>query len=678
MEIRISTPNLNSTEKKIVELLKKIYWRKSSGVILEYEPILPNSSLTPDFLILDPQRGVALIEVKGWSPSYLKKIGKKEVKTEKETLLNPAYKARLYHNWLKNFFRREGLPEEILNTILLLPNFPKEMDKGMFQLFPTKTYYKEDLIKLSLFSFFPEPTPLSPSLFAKLEQVFYPEINLVVYREKEQWVNRETFNRKRERSNLKGKITSHLKSVEMFKNRTDLNNTLGSDSSSPVPPTGFSTNIPNNGNPSEKLSTDFPNSPTPNFPNPPKFRLLPLDKLQRSFIRRSEYGPYHIAGIPGSGKTAMVLSRALFLKRIRPNWKIVILTYNKTLANRLKVQLREIVNYYSLDWNRFNIDVQTFHSYCLSKLTKMGIPIPPKSEWDDSFWEWLPKQVVALGKKGMLTPDLDAVLIDEYQDFHKVWLEGITYFLKPYFSSTGQIQKNLLLAGDRLQAIYNRFPPPWTEIIGTNLRGRSILLKKSYRNNQKILQMGLNIFSLDEKLLEEAKKFYEGLNLVGVEEQGGVKFISNFWELLKEIERMVEKGTTLIVGNTKEKLEWLYKRLPSYLKKRFTTFKSGKEPSSYYFTTIHSSKGLEYSNVVVLGVDNLLEEMLEVDDKKGKIQSRNSEKGKEPQGEKKEIWQNLKLIYVAITRGRDEVALYIPNPDHRRELETFFSLQNFI
>lgn len=43
-----------------------------------------------------------------------------------------------------------------------------------------------------------------------------------------------------------------------------------------------------------------------------------------------------VTGVPGSGKTVLLLARAIHLVREHPEWKIKILTYNRSLKQKLK------------------------------------------------------------------------------------------------------------------------------------------------------------------------------------------------------------------------------------------------------------------------------------------------------------------------------------------------------
>ena len=64
---------------------------------------------------------------------------------------------------------------------------------------------------------------------------------------------------------------------------------------------------------------------------------------QEEFARKVPYGHYMVTGIPGSGKTVILLARAVHLIKENPNWKILILTYNKSLSYKLRLYLNIVL-----------------------------------------------------------------------------------------------------------------------------------------------------------------------------------------------------------------------------------------------------------------------------------------------------------------------------------------------
>lgn len=98
--------------------------------------------------------------------------------------------------------------------------------------------------------------------------------------------------------------------------------------------------------------------------------LFSLDEKQESFVRKIPYGHYMITGVPGSGKTQILIARAIHLIKENPNWNIQIVTYNLSLTNKIESILNEIAMDYSnspilKDVNMANISVGTFHKMAM-------------------------------------------------------------------------------------------------------------------------------------------------------------------------------------------------------------------------------------------------------------------------------------------------------------------------
>ncbi len=68
---------------------------------------------------------------------------------------------------------------------------------------------------------------------------------------------------------------------------------------------------------------------------------FPLDITQERVAKNLPYGHYMVTGIPGSGKSVILLGRAIYLATMFRDWKILILTYNRTLKHRLEIMLNE-------------------------------------------------------------------------------------------------------------------------------------------------------------------------------------------------------------------------------------------------------------------------------------------------------------------------------------------------
>jgi hypothetical protein len=119
-----------------------------------------------------------------------------------------------------------------------------------------------------------------------------------------------------------------------------------------------------------------------------------------------------IEGCAGSGKTIMAIKKAKMLSESCES--ILFLCYNNMLCQKVKEELKGFSN----------IQVETYHSYCLQELLKDGFEFTPsklpKNFWDDE----IPSRFVDLLTKKQL--HFDALIIDEGQDFREQYWISIS------------------------------------------------------------------------------------------------------------------------------------------------------------------------------------------------------------------------------------------------------------
>jgi hypothetical protein len=358
-----------------------------------------------------------------------------------------------------------------------------------------------------------------------------------------------------------------------------------------------------------------------------------LDAEQEIFAKRLPFGHYMVTGIPGSGKTVILLSRALHLIKYHPEWKILLVTYNVSLKNRIESRLEALDNALSvMGIDRNNIETKTFHATAL-EIARISVPQPT----DQSFWDTtLPN--LALQRA---IPSYDAVLADEYQDFLEDWLRLCIKICKTheYTRVNGEEAKarNLLLVGDRLQGIYRR-PDFSFNSLGINMRGRSKILKKTYRTGNEHIRAALKILMSHNQLREEVEKFYEGIEDVTTENyRSTIKFISgSYEEVAGLIDSMLQKGICkpqdiLVLGHTWGSLRGLNNNLSGEAS-NYINIGKYVQPGKINLTTYHSAKGLESNTCILLDVSEF----------------------------NKEDPENLKLLYVGMTRASQYLYLHQP------------------
>ncbi len=146
-----------------------------------------------------------------------------------------------------------------------------------------------------------------------------------------------------------------------------------------------------------------------------------LDKEQEEFAKRLPNGHYMVTGLPGSGKTVMLLTRAIHQAQMFSDWSILIVTYTKALANKLNVQLRQKLNEMTLPESlAHRIEIITLHKICHKVIGSVDRPDSMSDE--DYFGQYWPQKALQALESDQLFIQYDSVLIDEYQDFQKPWL----------------------------------------------------------------------------------------------------------------------------------------------------------------------------------------------------------------------------------------------------------------
>ncbi len=529
---------MNKSEKYILNKLKNLYMTQKGNVYLYLEPKVKN--LTPDFILIDPLRGVVIIEVKGWDIDYIDTINSKEIRTIKnEKLENPAYKARRYFNTTQGLFKfydnlidnRRNLNFE-LHSVVAFTELGQDdalSNKivNFFEHYPARVLYKEDISKLNF-------NKLFNNSFKKIDESIINNIKIAIFPE---------------------------------------------------------IKIAHNGN-ENKVNLDE--------------QIKILDVEQNRIAKKLPFGHYMITGIPGSGKSIVLLSRALYISRLYPQWKILIVTYNKALTSQLKLKIESVKKDFEYhDISLDNIKIMTLHSLAM-RYGKLS-PTDFSKEKQDRFWkEILPNCATQNAK-----PHYDMILVDEYQDFYKNWFELLIKLLKKYKDENDEEYINLFLAGDRLQSIYNPNEVNWKQDIGLDMRGRSDLLQSSYRVTKDHIHFGLSLLQKDKKYSNEVEKFYKDGKDILLKNmtKNSIKLIEGDYEDISEYIQYLLKNKfsykdILLLAPTKRIIEKVKTLLPINIQKNVITSKEAVN-DKMIFSTYHSAKGIESKITIVVDTDKI-------------------------------------------------------------------------
>lgn len=208
--------------------------------------------------------------------------------------------------------------------------------------------------------------------------------------------------------------------------------------------------------------------------------LLPFVENEQEFKRLTEqqisildflasHRRVAIRGCAGSGKTLLALEKAHSLQE--KGFNVLLTCYNRGLVQFLRQRLGR----------RQNLHVYSFHALCKKLFHDAGLAEPDNSISEDTrFNEIYPNLLVEAADK--LNWRVDAVIVDEGQDFCEDWWLALKYLLNDPDNGI------FYFFHDNNQNIYNRgWQPPLEEA--------PYCLTKNCRNTQKIHSYVLQFYS---------------------------------------------------------------------------------------------------------------------------------------------------------------------------------------
>lgn len=148
--------------------------------------------------------------------------------------------------------------------------------------------------------------------------------------------------------------------------------------------------------------------------------MLTHDQLEKSIS--INYGKTLIEGPTGSGKTTVMMSRAIKLARIYPHHKFIVFTHTKQLCNQLREKLKLLYK------DNNNLEVHTISSFVFKLSKKYNLILDYgllKKDYEKTFNN-LVKQAKNVIKNKKI---FKGIFIDESESFDKKNIEFIQEFL---------------------------------------------------------------------------------------------------------------------------------------------------------------------------------------------------------------------------------------------------------
>lgn len=383
-----------------------------------------------------------------------------------------------------------------------------------------------------------------------------------------------------------------------------------------------------------------------------------MDREQERVAEHLGFGYRVLRGVAGSGKTLVLAHRARYLHRNWPQWRILILCYNRVLANALT----EMVD------SGGNVKVTNVDRLAYSMAGPKGGQRQGNERPD------FDKLVGAAIQAAMRRPDqqlYDVVLVDEAQDFDHARLNLAYAMLKSdrrKLDLQNPDSDNFVMALDVAQNVYRRSGARWNpegldaQGRSRTARGRTSMFRKNYRNTREILEFAMNFLAGSRDWRHAAVDLEDAEALVPPEaanRSGPHPEVKECRDLRDEAEhiasavgRLVEEGVSVadivVMYGTYELEKSLYRafedrRLPYF---RVQGRQDGREArdmapkvnDAVRVSTLTSMKGLEFSRVFVGGVNY--------------VEVRDADDADQFQASKSQL-------YAAFTRAMDELTVTV-------------------
>jgi hypothetical protein len=580
----------NSGERRVLNQLKRCL--EDDHLVWHNVPVGPRAR-RPDFVILSPRRGLLLLEVKDWRRSTLVSATPDRVELQttrgRVTEANPLRQARDYAMELVDAMQRDPLLVQGTGRYsgkLILPygwgvvfSYLRAQDMAgtdFDQLFPAnQTMLRDDLAD-----------ELDSMDFQKrlwgLFTVSYPHTLSLPQRDRVRW-------------HLFPELRVHMQKALDFSDQ---------------------------------------GGAAPTLPD-----LLQVMDLQQEQIARS-LGEGHrvIHGAAGSGKTMILVFRAQHLAAAaRPDQPVLVLCFNRTLADRIAAQLRQR----GVDER---VQVRTFHSWCNDVVNSYQLSVPNSTDREEYFRSMANTVERALQTGFVPGGQYTALLVDEAHDFEDAWLRMAVRLVNPQTSS-------LLVLYDDAQSIYQSKRRKFNfASVGIEARGRTSVLRMNYRNTAEVLALAVHCA---QSILEGAgeARDEDEIPIVQPASAGRRGHLPVFIDARDErqeadaladyIFEAAQGGTPLEDMAVICRAKYLMRPIELALERRKLAFQSMNSQSfrrfdwrwpSVKLLTMHSAKGLEFPLVLVAGLQAL------------PMKSESAEDA-------------ARLLYVAMTRATHELVL---------------------
>lgn len=416
-------------------LAYRLEGKLENDYLLWYDVPIGPSVQYPDFIILHPQRGILILEVKDWKKDTIRSADKQSFQILTSAglkhVINPLEQARQYAHAVTNVLQKD--PQLTISSGKLAGHLLFPWSYGVVLPNISRRQFEE----------------------GQLDQIIEPG-RVICQDEMLESVDAEDF-QQRLWNMFPFRFKGSLSMPQLDRIRWHMFPEVRISSS----PTG-------------DLFGEITKPEEIEIPD----ILRVMDLQQEQLARSLGEGHRVIHGVAGSGKTLILGYRVMHLAQACTK-PILVLCYNKSLASKLHQMMVD-------KGLTGKVAVHNFHAWCRAQLSAYDID-PPKVE-GVAFYDAMVELIIrSVDRKLIPSGQYDAVLIDEGHDFRPEWLKLVVQMVDP-------LSNSLLVLYDDAQSIYERTKKQKFSFksVGIQAQGRTNILKINYRNTQEILNVAAN------------------------------------------------------------------------------------------------------------------------------------------------------------------------------------------
>lgn len=372
-----------------------------------------------------------------------------------------------------------------------------------------------------------------------------------------------------------------------------------------------------------------------------------MDREQERVAEHLGWGYRMVRGVVGSGKTLVLIHRARYLHEFNPRMRILILCFNRLLANALRDMVGET--------DRITVtNVDRLAHELVGKMVYRGKQLD---------FEATRTQATAKAEELPESDRYDVVMVDEAQDLDHSGLDLAHAMLKPgrrHLGGSGRQASpdrsgHFVMAMDNAQNLYRRkmtWNPP--EVTG---RGRTTVFRRNYRNTREILWFAWTFLEGPAGWLSGTTDLDDPTTRITPESaprSGPMPRLVDCADLrgeartmAHEVEQMLSEGVSAgdigIMYGTKKLQKHLWKQ---FKKNGLPYFHIQQTPANkdaavtirdkVRVSTLFGLKGLEFSRVLIGGVNRTYVHDVPEDEQRDAVKQ---------------------LLYVAMTRAMDQLTI---------------------